>query len=202
MVISWKGFIKVYNEVNVIIWGKLFFQIKLKRVTVFCTTLLTYDTMLEIIVGIAGLIVSIVVWISQRKFNTLSMRPLCTIEFGDYECKIEVQVSNKWVGPAIINNITVNYNNQKSIQISKFLNILNPNNIIWEDYTLDFSDKIISPGGKICLFKMIFKHSDNDLRIRMKQILSKSKFIISYKDIFNNLQSNSERTWDWFSKNG
>ncbi|QNU66015.1 hypothetical protein EHE19_014140 [Ruminiclostridium herbifermentans] len=166
-------------------------------------------TMLAAITSIFAIVVSIITYESQRRFNVNSVKPILNIVFGDYETHIFIRVHNNGLGPAIIKNLQCeNIKNEKANSVIELI----PQEIIiktqmgskivnlhsFNDFVESIEGRVIAPDNEITLVSYTPTDALDIQGIR--QILKDLVIRVDYADIYDNKQSSCIRDCKWFGR--
>lgn len=166
-------------------------------------------TMLAAITSIFAIVISIITYVSQRKFNINSVKPILNIVLGDYENYIYIKVQNNGMGPAKIKNFECeNYKNEKADSVIELI----PKEIIintqmrsktvklhsFNDFVESIEGKVIAPDKEIILVS--YSPTDALDRQGIRKVLKDLVIRIDYADIYDNKQNLCIRDCNWFGR--
>ena len=133
----------------------------------------------SVILSFFAIIISIIVYVSQNKFNKNSVKPYCNILFFCIKDELYINVQNVGVGVMLVTDVIYFFDGEKYSTISetiknKKLKTCQENSII---------EIGISPGSEQNIFKATFSEQ-RDL-IDVVQEIQNLQITINFKDIYN-----------------
>jgi hypothetical protein len=164
------------------------------------------------LIALAGVAVTLLLGIISEMRNSTNIkieqqkhRPLLHIGYFDAENYLRIFLKNKGNGPLIITNYRLKLIKSDQEQPSIFT-CLPKIEGTYNNYTGNQNNVVVAPDEKIELF--LFKQSkesNSDTFERDKLVirssLSQYKFIIDYKDVYENPMPTYERSLEWFGRN-
>lgn len=165
------------------------------------------------IIAFLGIIITYTLSQNNKKTNLtllkrkeMEQRPLLYVSYDDYENYIEIKISNKGIGPAVIQEYIVK-NTRTGVKYDSFYNILKEINLqSFTYYTGDMSKLIMSPNEEKYLFiqdRRKENESEEDLVIELiRNKICDLKIIIKYQGIYEKGENYTfERSLKWFGRN-
>lgn len=166
----------------------------------------------SLITSIAAVVISVITYKSQKTHNKNSVRPILNIDFGDYENKLEVQVVNNGVGPAIISDINCTYECAGEKDCQKSLvelipacgtmkldgRVVRTRMTLLSDFVEDITGMVIPPNGKIVLLQLL-EPSAIQLCV-FRNFMQNCNIEILYSDIYNSKPWKCQRSLKFFGR--
>lgn len=151
------------------------------------------NEMFSLITAIWSLVLSLIVYIQTRKFNELSMKPLCFVELSVIDKILSISILNKWRWPMIVRSIK-KYDWSDFIP-SKFINENWIKNLMSED--IINWERVVAPeiNDKFTLIET--EENKKIIDLLTKEIKSLN---IEYYDIFWKPQETFISNLIWFSE--
>ncbi|MBD2704675.1 hypothetical protein IC229_28825 [Spirosoma sp. BT702] len=130
----------------------------------------------------------------QRIHNEKSLKPLGQIDVEDRQGHFYVYVTNKGMGPMLIDQLLFVKDGKTYTTIDPCLNLVR------QSYTAisvnETVQKVILPNGHLVIFETRLEKKEED-RQRVRQQLSAIRLKVAFRDIYNN-KLTIERDLHWF----
>lgn len=162
-----------------------------------------------VLVSVIAIIISIVTYHMQKKFNKNSIKPLFDFEFVDLPDRISIKLKNYGVGVGIIKKSSfssINYDGNWTTLIDAFEGIIEKGGYlqkdrgIWKRYIESYYNYPIAPNSDCVLLEIEKPHGINLNEIR--DILKEIEATINYSDIYQTLQEPISRDFGYFGRRG
>ena len=157
-------------------------------------------------VAVASFIATILTYLSQKKHNQLSVRPLADVLLSDFRNRVAVSVINKGVGPLIIKDLIFK-SEEKILEPQKegLVSLLPEmrQGYAWKAFTRLGQGSIISPGEKRVLVELQWDPDDyqaDEHAMRVRNVLSNISINIDYTDLYKSKVFKMVKDLDWFSR--
>lgn len=157
-------------------------------------------TFFSIITAMAALTLSFWGLSSQRKHNRLSLCPKANFVFGNFEDSIFVKLNNSGMGPLIVKDHYVLFEEKKYTCFYSAIIDLFPTTT-FVNYSEPINGMVIAPGVDIPLIEYgVEESSDIDImtRDKLRDCLYKTEFVIEYWDLYMKNQPCIRRNGRWF----
>lgn len=162
----------------------------------------------SIIISIAAVVTSVITYLSQKKHNKNSVRPILNIVIGDYEDDLYVRIVNNGVGPANVTDIncTLNARTEKSLikLIPYEASVSNSNSEEianlhqFTHFVEDITGRTIPPNGTITLLQL--RDADYAQKVALRTYLKEVVVGIKYTDVYNGKPWDCKRELSFFGR--
>ncbi len=133
----------------------------------------------SVILSFFAIIISIIVYVSQNKFNKNSVRPYCNILLFCIKNELYTNVQNVGVGVMIVTDVIYIFDEKNYSTISEIIK----NKKLKTCQEININEIGISPGSEQNIFKVSFIEQKDLLDVF--QEIQNLQIIISFKDIYN-----------------
>jgi hypothetical protein len=138
----------------------------------------------------------------QRKHNFLSLTPIASILFNDFENNIVVKVKNTGVGPLIVDTFRATDGKEEKEDLISWMPTL-PENMCWSMFP-ETMDGLCIPSGEEAIVLRL-EGDANDKKFRgardnIRRALSKLSVTVTYKDIYKRNQEPKTRALSFFGR--
>jgi hypothetical protein len=167
-------------------------------------------------IALCGLLVSSLIWIiSERRAKSLidiqkmEKRPFPYILCVDFEHLIEINLSNKGLGPLKIIEFTIkkNVNNAPPITYDSFFALVNDNlrDIIFNNYSDEQVGLVVGQGEKKNLIRLGVggNYNNNNFvvpRNSLRNVLRDCEIVIKYTDVYEQDNFDYSKKLDWYNR--
>lgn len=159
---------------------------------------------LAIFLSTASFTISIFTFAIQRIHYRQLVRPLCSIILEDRQSKIAVYIKNDGLGPMIIQELKIKYQDKVTNNIRRLIHPQIPrkkNNTYW--HVAVRKGRVLQKEGYIPLF--IFEKNEThesfpEIRDSYRKELAKMVIHVQYKDIYGKQFPEEKRTLEIFSR--
>lgn len=152
-------------------------------------------SMFALLISTISIIFSAVSIHNQIIHNKNSVLPLCEINPLDYENKLAISIHNNGTGPLIIIKLSCYYKDRCE---DALINLFPQIDQYWNTFTGPLNGETIPVNGKRVLIDISPK--DEKTKQKIRDILSKVKIEVKYRDIYNTEFSYS-KSMDFFKRN-
>lgn len=139
----------------------------------------------------------------QREHNYKSVKPIASIDLGDYENDIYVKITNNGIGPMIIKEASMSKGDIKSENLIELLPETIKYNVTWDTFSSDIRQHSIKVDGCIYWLRKKFDvtdQNDSNLRRALREELKKITIKVQYTDIYEKNHYEIERDLKWFER--
>lgn len=155
---------------------------------------------------VSALSVGISVWAvrSERRHNTLSVRPLAEITVSDYETSLRVILTNQGTGPMVITAVTVSNGSIAYPTILDWMPEL-PNARPWTNFTGEIRDRALAPGSELVLLELTEYEDEDEVdfaecRDIVRAALAPLNVNVEYTNIYNTVMPPRQKLLSWFGR--
>ncbi|NHR06798.1 hypothetical protein HA052_16540 [Chromobacterium haemolyticum] len=169
----------------------------------------TFGALASAAVAFFALLLSIIsvgisVWAihSERKHNTLSVRPLAEITVADYEDCLRVKLRNHGIGPMLITAVSVCDNKSCKPSLVEWMPQL-PRDHPWTNFASNTAGRALPPGGEIILLELVEHEGESGFascRKLIREALATLTVHVEYTDIYNTLMPEHSKPLSWFGR--
>ncbi|MDR0898080.1 MAG: hypothetical protein LBN04_09510 [Oscillospiraceae bacterium] len=143
--------------------------------------------LVAVVLSLVSISSTIVLGFLQHRHNKKSVRPICDIQFFDFDNDIAVFLRNVGTGPLTVKKIECSNGERSS---SKLIELMPEIEGHWAQYTEDIADRTIAVGEKITLIEL---HPANEQdRNHVRWALAPITICVVYTDIYG-----EERFTQW-----
>jgi hypothetical protein len=171
--------------------------------------LCNYPNQINALAAVSALVVSLLsiiltVWTlrQQRRHNFLSLTPIASILFDDYEDKIAVTVKNTGIGPLIVDTFRATDGKEEKDDLISWMPVL-PGDMCWSTFNGNMDGFCIVAGEEKVVLRLQGNANDKtfqDARNNIRRALSTLSVTVTYKDIYNRKMKPKTRTLSWFGR--
>lgn len=133
----------------------------------------------SVILAFVAIIISIIVYLSQNKFNRNSVKPYCNILFFAIKDELFINVQNAGVGVMIVTDIIYFFNSKRYSTISEIIK----NKKLKTCQEIKIINIGISPGSEQNIFKITFDKQEDLINVYKE--IKDLQITICFKDIYN-----------------
>jgi hypothetical protein len=138
----------------------------------------------------------------SRQHNFMSLTPIASILFSDYEDKLAVKIMNTGVGPLIIDTFQATRGNEAENDLISLMPDL-PEGMLWDTFFDDLGGECIRPGDKLILLQLIGNLEDHNFcnaRDACRRALAETTVVLTYKDIYGRKMPPVKESLGWFGR--
>jgi hypothetical protein len=140
----------------------------------------------------------------QRQHNVLSVRPIGSIVYGDYETRLFVKIVNHGVGPMRITQIRVDGAAESGQPLIKLMPELPPK-VYWTNFVEDTSGRTVPPGGELMLLDFDSGSTASAAhyqvaRDHVREALGTLSLHVEYTDVYDSKIEPVRRDLKWFHR--
>lgn len=143
-------------------------------------------------------------FVNQHIHNLTSVRPLASIEVGDFENRLYVKLVNNGVGPLIVKSIRV----PGGLDPDQPLYLQMPNlggKVFWTNFVEDTAGRSIRPGAELMLLDLDAESSTSKTqyvveRDNIRRALGTLSIDVAYTDIYDTDFPLASRSLNWLHR--
>lgn len=163
------------------------------------------------VVATAALVISVISAVvayrtldHQRTHDKLSVRPLGSIVYGDFEGHLYVRLENDGVGPLIVRKFRALSGSE---EFSSLIEAMpdHPDEVSWTNFVEAVEGRSLSPGGSLPLIDLQLESSNSEMeyewfRAQVRERLGHFRLEVDYTDIYGSELPQAARSLKWFHR--
>lgn len=134
---------------------------------------------IAIIISVVALFIAAWSGLITRKHNQISIKPYCAIIERYHEQFIEVVISNRGLGPLVIEHIDVSNGHEHK---NNLIELLPQVDQLWKDFLLEICGRAIMPNHEVRLCAI--EPKTPQVRTQILQALSQITITVTYYDSY------------------
>lgn len=143
-------------------------------------TLIAITSVFAVLISIISMVFTIIFSILQIKHNKNSVRPISSIQVGDYENLLSVNISNVGTGPLTITKLRASNDN---VEVPALIELMPDIEQDWSTFIESADGWTLPVGGKITLIEI---EPENDMiKNSIRCSLSNTTISLEYADIYS-----------------
>jgi hypothetical protein len=138
----------------------------------------------------------------QRRHNFLSVMPIASLQIGDYEDCISVDVGNGGVGPLIVDSFVVSDSEAEKDDVISWMPVL-PEGLYWATFRDGIDGLCIPVGERVHMLRLrgdttseVFRQARDEVR----RALSALTITLTYRDVYGRKMPPITRDLSWFGR--
>ena len=140
----------------------------------------------------------------QRSHDKLSVRPLASLVYGDFEGHLFFKLENDGFGPLIVRRFRALSGSE---EFSSLIEAMpdHPNEVNWTNFVEAVEGRSLSPGGHLPLLDLQLESSTSEIeyewfRAQVREKLGHFRIEVDYIDIYGSELPQAARSLKWFHR--